>query len=63
MRATFWGKGQRAASPGTAYNTFTADSILDRAHLGSRLAIHVVRTDEEPMIARHTVALLAARKH
>ncbi len=28
---------------------------------GSRLAIHVVPTDEELMIARHTVALLAAR--
>jgi acetate kinase len=28
---------------------------------GSRLAIHVVPTDEELMIARHTVALLSAR--
>ncbi len=29
---------------------------------GSRLAIHVVPTDEELMIARHTVALLAAKR-
>ena len=29
---------------------------------GSRLAIHVVPTDEELMIARHTVALLAASR-
>ena len=32
-----------------------------RAPAGSRLAIHVVPTDEELMIARHTVALLSAR--
>jgi acetate kinase len=27
----------------------------------SRIGLHVVRTDEELMIARHTLALLAAR--
>jgi acetate kinase len=29
---------------------------------GSRLAIHVVPTDEELMIARHTVALLSTAR-
>jgi hypothetical protein len=30
---------------------------------GSRLAIHIVPTDEELMIARHTVTLLSAQRH